>query len=84
MIQIYQVHAGRDGKPGLSVDDIKIAYSGKQTDTQLEAALKGPMSCMLPPEERATIIQWVHDDGQEERYNAVINPTPETTLPRMS
>ena len=50
MIQIYEVHAGRDGKPGLSVQDIQIAYSGSKSDTRLEVALKGPMSGMLSPE----------------------------------
>src|SRR3569832_1866009 len=42
MTQIYEVHAGRDGKPGLSVRDNQIAYSGDQSDSRLESALKGP------------------------------------------
>ncbi len=74
MVQIYEVHAGRDGSPGLSVEDIKIAYSGSKSDTRLETALKGPMSGMLPQEERAKIIQWVRDGGKEAEYNATINP----------
>jgi hypothetical protein len=47
MIQVFEVHAGRDGKPGLSAEDIRIAYSGKQGGTRLESALNGPMQGML-------------------------------------
>ena len=78
MIQIYEVHSGRDGKPGLSVEDIKIAYSGSKSDTRLETALKGPMSGMLPQDDRATIIQWVRNGGKEDEYNARINPILES------
>lgn len=77
MIQIYEVHAGRDGKPGLSVRDIQIAYSGNQADTRLEAALKGPMSGMLPDAERAALIAWVRDGADEADYNTRIKATLE-------
>jgi len=74
MIQIYEVDAGRDGRPGLSVEDIKIAYSGSKSDTRLETALKGPMSGMLPAEERAAIIHWVRSGGGEADYQAHVDP----------
>ena len=74
MIQIYEVDAGRDGKPGLSADDIAIAYSGNKTATRLEAALSGPMSGMLPEDERATIIGWVHHGLDRTEYDAGIKP----------
>jgi hypothetical protein len=38
MIQIYEVHSGLDGKPGLTAEDIAIAYSGSKTATKLESA----------------------------------------------
>lgn len=78
MIQIYEVHAGRDGKPGLSVEDIKIAYSGSQADTRLEIALKGPMSSMLPEEERATIINWIHSGADRPGYDSTVAPILQT------
>ena len=53
MLHVYNSHAGRDGQPGLSVEDLSIAYSGNQEDSGLEAALKGPMSEMLPLDEKA-------------------------------
>ena len=74
MIQIYEVDAGRDGKPGLSADDIAIAYSGNKTATRLELALSGPMSGMLPADERATIIGWVHHGLDKTEYDARIKP----------
>ena len=42
MIYIFESHAGRDGNPMLSVNDLVIAYSGSKSDTRLESALKGP------------------------------------------
>lgn len=59
LIQIYEVHAGKDGRRGVSVEDIRIAYSGSKADTRLEIALKGPMAGMLPENEREQIFGWV-------------------------
>jgi len=78
MIQIYQVDAGRDGKPGLSADDIAIAYSGSKTATRLETALSGPMSGMLPADESATIIGWVHHGLDKAEYETQIAPIVES------
>jgi hypothetical protein len=72
MIQIYDVHAGRDGKPGLSAADIAIAYSGNKQATKLEGALAGPMSGMLPPDERANIIGWVQRGLDRSEYDTRI------------
>src|SRR5210317_1057466 len=68
MIHIFASHAGRDGNPMLSVDDLIIAYSGSKTDTKLESALNGPMANMLPQEERAKIIAWVRSGVSEADY----------------
>ena len=48
LIYVYNVDAGKDGKPGLSVDDIIISYSGSSEGTKLEVALQGSMSSMIP------------------------------------
>ncbi len=68
MIHIFASHAGRDGNPNLSVNDLVIAYSGSTSDTRLEAALKGPMASMLPPTEREEIVAWVRRGGDSEDY----------------
>ena len=68
MIHIFASHAGRDGHPGLSVDDLIIAYSGSKSDSRIEGALKGPMANMLPQNERDEIIAWVRRGALEEEY----------------
>ncbi|MFQ5773644.1 MAG: hypothetical protein ACE5GS_03915 [Kiloniellaceae bacterium] len=74
MLYIYESHAGRDGKPGLSVEDLAIAYGGSKQATKLEAALLGPMSGMLPPDERGSIIGWVRRGVDRQEYEARIKP----------
>ena len=74
MIYIFASHAGRDGNPNLSVDDLIIAYSGSKSDTRLEGALKGPMANMLPQNERDEIIAWVRRGAVQEEYTTRIEP----------
>ncbi len=68
LIHIFDSHAGRDGKATLSVQDLMIAYSGSDSDTRLESALKGPMQSMLPPEEAHEIIAWVRAGADKGAY----------------
>ncbi len=56
MLYVFAAHSGADGKPGLSVDDIKITYSGGSGITKLESALQGPMSSMLPQRDLASYL----------------------------
>jgi hypothetical protein len=74
MIQIYEVDAGRDGKPGLTAKDIAISYGGNKTAAKLESALSGPMSGMLPANESAMIIAWLHNGLDKAEYDAHIKP----------
>ncbi len=74
MIYVYESHSGRDGKPGLSVADLQIAYSGSKEATKLESALLGPMSGMLGAAERGTIVGWVRRGLDEKEYNERIKP----------
>jgi len=71
MIYIFESHAGRDGNPMLSVNDLMIAYSGSKSDTRLEAALKGPMSNMLPTNEKDEIIAWVRRGAKQADFATV-------------
>ncbi|UCH73481.1 MAG: hypothetical protein JSU82_14210 [Rhodospirillales bacterium] len=73
-IHIYNSHAGRDGEPGLSVEDIRIAYSGSKEATKLEAAMMGPMSGMLPTNERGDIVGWIRRGLDEREYEDRIKP----------
>ena len=74
LIYVYAQDAGRDGKPGLSVDDIIISYSGSSEDTKLEAALRGPMSSMLAVGDTATIMSWIKSGADKADYESIIEP----------
>jgi hypothetical protein len=79
MLQVFFTHAGLDGNPkNISAEDIRIAYHGSTSDTRLEKALKGPMSEMLPSEERAVIFKWVKDGSTKEGYEQVVKPIVES------
>ena len=78
MIQVFEVHAGRDGNPSLSANDLRIAYSGNPSGSRLESALHGPMQGMLPAEERQVVIEWVHDGASKEGYEAKVKGIMDT------
>lgn len=72
LVYVYFSHSGADGKPGVSVEDIKITYSGSKESTPLEKALRGPMSGMLAPQDLATIIGWIREGAMKRDYEARI------------
>jgi hypothetical protein len=74
MVHVYNSHAGRDGKPGISAQDLAIAYSGSKEATKLEAALLGPMSGMLATDEKGTVIGWVRRGTDRGEYDSQIAP----------
>jgi hypothetical protein len=76
---IYLVHtyAGRDGKPGLDEQDLVIAYAGSGKGSVLEAALRGPMSTMLPPEEANALVRWAQKGADRATYETFIRPVIE-------
>jgi hypothetical protein len=68
-------HAGRDGEPGLSVEDVKIAYYGEHQQTRLGAALNGSMSDNLEfPEQKKIIFDWIASGSDEATFNDKIAP----------
>jgi hypothetical protein len=78
MLYVFAAHSGADGNPGLSVDDIKITYSGSKGITQLESALKGPMSGMLPQKDLAAMLEWIRDGAGKQAYSASVEAIVET------
>jgi hypothetical protein len=74
MIQVWESHAGKDGKGMLTADDLVISYSGNPNGTKLESALRGPMADMLPAEKRETIFSWLHNGTPQEEYAGKIDP----------
>jgi hypothetical protein len=75
-IYLFHTYSGKDGNPWtLSYDDIVIAYHGSGKASRLEAALRGPMSGMLPRAEAIAIEFWVQDGVDRARYEKEIRPT---------
>lgn len=74
LLYVYTAHSGRDGLPGVSVDDIIITYSGTSEGTKLESALQGPMSGMLPADDLGTVITWIHEGAEKGSYDTTIKP----------
>jgi len=74
LIYVYASDAGKDGNPALTVEDIVISYSGSADGTQLESALQGPMSTMLPPDDRSEILRWIHSGADKADFETRIEP----------
>jgi len=71
----YYSHANRDGEPGLSVEDIKIAYYGKSDITRLGAGLNAGMADNLEfPSQKDVIFKWIEDGSDETTFNNKIAP----------
>ncbi len=77
LLYLYESHSGRDGKAGLSVSDVVIAYSGSKDSTRLESALRGPMASMLPTNEANTVISWIHGGLDKGGFGQDIAPIME-------
>ena len=76
LLNIYFTYAGRAGGNPLmlSYEDIVVAYSGNGKGSVLESALSGPMSSMLPPDERATLLNWVRNGAAQAGYDSGVKP----------
>ena len=72
ILYVFAAHSEADGRPWLSVEDIKITYSGNLETTQLENALRGPMSGMLPQQDLTTILDWIRDGADKRTWNKMI------------
>src|SRR3974390_3951874 len=60
LIYVVTTYAGRAGGNPLmlSYQDIVVAYAGSGKGSRLESALRGPMSTMLPADDRSIVINW--------------------------
>src|SRR5208282_5561689 len=76
LLNIYFTYAGRAGGNPimLSYEDIVVAYSGSGKGSRIESALLGPMSTMLPPDERAVLVAWAREGATQASYDRDIKP----------
>jgi hypothetical protein len=76
LIHLFHTYAGRaGGNPMmLSYQDLVVAYSGSGKGSRLEAALRGPMSVMLPPDELSNVVSWVRSGADRGIYESEVRP----------
>jgi hypothetical protein len=73
ILYVFAAHSEADGKPGLSVEDIKITYSGSTETTPLEKALRGPMSGMLSARDLSLVVEWIREGARKRAFEADID-----------
>ncbi len=76
LTHMYYTHQMRDGKAGMSVDDVMIAYYGSQDQTRLGSAINGgPMESNLKSSvDRDTILRWLATDKTPRDFKSTIAP----------
>ena len=73
LLYLYASDSGRDGVPGLSVQDIVVSHSGTAEGTRLEAALRGPMGNMVGPADLGSMLGWVQGGAERNSYESQIS-----------
>ena len=75
MLHLYYSHQGRDGEPGLSVEDVRIAYYGQHQQTRLGAAINGAMGANLHlPEQKFVILDWLDHGSKRDEFETNVKP----------
>lgn len=75
LANMYYTHQGRDGKAGLSIDDIMISYHGSHSQTRLGTAINGIMEPNLKyKSDKDVILKWIQNGAVESEYNDHIAP----------
>jgi hypothetical protein len=79
LLNVYFTYAGRaGGNPMmLTSDDLIVAYSGSGKGSRLESALRGPMSTMLPADERNVVMAWAASGAPRPDYDKTVAPVLE-------
>jgi hypothetical protein len=75
LANLYYTHQGRDGKAGLSIDDVTIHYHGSKEQTRLGNAITGIMEPNLKHKsDKDIILDWIQAGAEEPEYNEKIAP----------
>lgn len=75
LINMYYSHQGRDGKPGLSLQDIVIMYHGSNNQTRLGSAINGIMEPNLKfKSDKEVILKWISNGAGLPGYEQDIAP----------
>jgi hypothetical protein len=72
LTNIYLSYSHVDGKPGLSVDDIRLTFSGSGGGTRLEKAINGAMRGNFSSDaDYNTVKSWLKAGAKESDFSAV-------------
>ncbi len=76
LLNVYFTYAGRSGgnPQMLTSEDLIVAYSGSGKGSRLEGALRGPMSTMLPGDDRNVIMAWAAEGSPHPAYDKTVRP----------
>lgn len=75
LANICYTYQGRDGKTGMSIDDVMINFHGSQEQTRLGSAIKGIMEPNLKyKSDKDVILKWIQAGAEEPEYNDHIAP----------
>jgi hypothetical protein len=75
LTNMYYTHQGRDGRPGLSIDDVMINYYGSATQTRLSIAIEGAMKSNLKyKSDKDVILRWINNGADEPEFIEKVAP----------
>lgn len=75
LANLYYTHQARDGKAGLSVEDIVIMYHGSAHNTRLSSAINGIMEPNLKfKSDKEVILKWIADGAEQAGYEEKVAP----------
>lgn len=75
LANLYYTHQGRDGKAGLSIEDVTIHYHGSNEQTRLGNAITGIMEPNLRHKsDKEVILDWIQEGAEREAYEEKIAP----------
>lgn len=76
LTHMYYTHQMRDGQPGMSIQDVMIAYYGSQEQTRLSSAINGgPMEPNLKSaDDKEKILVWLTTGKEKEDFKQNIAP----------
>ncbi|PPD32106.1 MAG: hypothetical protein CTY19_12135 [Methylomonas sp.] len=75
LVNVIYTHQGRDGKRGLSIEDIVIMYHGSSEQSRLGTAINGIMEPNLRyKSDKEVILKWIADGAEKPAYEQSIAP----------
>ncbi len=75
LANLYYTHQGRDGKAGISIEDVTIYYHGSDQQTRLGTAINGIMQPNLKiKSDKEVILSWIQAGADEPEYKEKIAP----------